>query len=448
MNNLKSNILSGGNYGESKQGIRMKEIIDVIKENRDGKNRGIYAICSAHPLVIEAAIEQAKSDDTPILIEATANQVNQFGGYTNMKPADFIEFIGEIADKYNYPRKRIIPGGDHLGPVCWVNENAEQAMAKAGDLIESYVAAGFKKIHLDTSMGCADDPQCLPDEIVAERAAKLCEIAEKKAVTSFGKSDLVFVVGTEVPPPGGADEEIEQLELTSVTRVKQTLQLHKDAFKKRGLIDTWQRVIAVVVQPGVEFDHTSIIDYQSEKAQQLKKYIISEPNIVYEAHSSDYQKDKAYNALIQDHFGILKVGPQLTLALREALFALSYIEEELTVPEQRSYLRDICEQEMLSSPKNWQRFYTVPVSKSTLYRRYSYSDRIRYYWNQPRINNAVNTLINNLETNKIPLPLISQFLPEQYKEIRDGDLSTSPRELIKSKIRQVTKAYAFACWKQ
>ncbi|KGJ88400.1 D-tagatose-bisphosphate aldolase, class II, non-catalytic subunit [Colwellia psychrerythraea] len=426
----------------------MKEIIDVLKANRNGENCGIYAICSAHPLVIEASIEQALADDSPILIEATANQVNQFGGYTGMLPADFLEFIGKIADSKGYPRERIIPGGDHLGPVCWVDEPAESAMAKAQALIKTYVAAGFKKIHLDTSMGCADDPQCLPDEVVAERAALLCAVAEKTAIDTFGKSDLVYVVGTEVPPPGGAAEEIEELELTPVSRVKQTLALHQNAFAKLGLEDAWQRVIALVVQPGVEFDHTSIIDYESEKAQALKACVTTLPNIVYEAHSSDYQNDEAYVALIKDHFGILKVGPQLTLAMREAIFALSYIEDELIPVEQRSCLREVCEQEMLEVPKNWQRFYPVPASKGTLYRRYSYSDRIRYYWCQPRIQKAVDCLFDNLTNSGIPLPLISQFLPEQYRAIRNNDLTVTPEELVKAKVKQVTESYAKACWKQ
>ncbi|NQY36369.1 MAG: D-tagatose-bisphosphate aldolase, class II, non-catalytic subunit [Alteromonadaceae bacterium] len=426
----------------------MKDIRTVLKANRNGENKGIYAICSAHPLVIEAAIEQALQDDTPVLIEATANQVNQFGGYTGMLPADFLAFIGKIADDKGYPRDRIIAGGDHLGPVCWVNETAGEAMQKARDLITAYVAAGFKKIHLDTSMSCSDDPQCLPDDIVAHRAAILCLVAEQTAIETFGKSDLVFVVGTEVPPPGGAAEEIETLELTSVERVKNTLKLHQDAFENLELQNAWQRVIGLVVQPGVEFDHTSIIDYQSDKAQALKEYITTVPNIVYEAHSSDYQNDEAYVALIKDHFGILKVGPQLTLAMREALFALSYIEDELIPVEQRSYLRDVCEQEMLESPKNWQKFYPVPASKGTLYRRYSYSDRIRYYWHQPRIQNAILKLFNNLSSESIPLPLISQFFPEQYREIRNNVLTSTPQELVKAKIKQVLKSYAYACWKQ
>lgn len=426
----------------------MIDIKTVLKENRDGEKKGIYAVCSAHPLVIEAAIEQAKQDNTPVLIEATANQVNQFGGYTGMQPKDFLEFIGQIADDVGFPRENIIAGGDHLGPVCWINETADNAMLKARVLIESYVAAGFKKIHLDTSMSCADDPACLPDETVALRAASLCQVAENKAIEVFGSSDLVFVIGTEVPPPGGATEEITELELTPTARVKQTLNLHQTEFEKLGLQLAWQRVIGLVVQPGVEFDHTSIIDYEPEKAKALKALISTVPNIVYEAHSSDYQNDKAYVSLIQDHFAILKVGPQLTLALREALFALSYIEDEIIPIEQRSFLRDVCEQEMLESPKNWQRFYPVPASKGRLYRRFSYSDRIRYYWHMPRIQAAVERLINNLNKQAIPLPLISQFLPVQYQEIRNQALLTTPEALVKSKIKQVTESYAKACWKQ
>ncbi len=426
----------------------MTKITDIISENRQGKPRGIYAICSAHSLVIEAAIEQAKQDDTPVLIEATANQVNQFGGYTGMKPADYLEFIGQIADNLDYPRENIIAGGDHLGPVCWVNETAEQAMEKARELIKSYVAAGFKKIHLDTSMSCIDDPHSLADSVVAIRAADLCSVAESTAIKHFGKSDLVYVVGTEVPPPGGATEEIETLELTTPSRVSQTLSIHQREFFKLDLNEAWERVIGLVVQPGVEFDHTSLIAYQSEKSQALKSEITRYDNIVYEAHSTDYQSAQAYIELVQDHFAILKVGPQLTFAMREALFALSYIEDELIIPEQRSFLRTICEEVMMESPKNWEKFYQVPVSKGTLYRRYSYSDRIRYYWHLPRIKTAVAQLFKNLEATEIPLPLVSQFLPEQYNAIQNNTLVNSPKTLVKAKIKQVTERYAYACWKQ
>ena len=162
----------------------MQALLDVIAENRTANNKGIYAICTANPLVLEAALQQGKKDKTPVLIEATANQVNQFGGYTGMKPDDFRPFVERIADRIGFASENIILGGDHLGPVCWCDEPAEQAMAKARELIAVYVAAGFQKIHLDTSMACADDllgseAKALSDETVAARAAELCEVAEQ-----------------------------------------------------------------------------------------------------------------------------------------------------------------------------------------------------------------------------------------------------------------------------
>ncbi|WP_214465085.1 class II D-tagatose-bisphosphate aldolase non-catalytic subunit, partial [Enterobacter hormaechei] len=144
-------------------------------------------------------------------IEATSNQVNQFGGYTGMTPADFREFVFAIADKVGFARERIILGGDHLGPNCWQNLPAAQAMANADDLIKSYVAAGFKKIHLDCSMSCQDDPIPLTDGIVAERAARLAKVAEETCREHFGEADLEYVIGTEVPVPGGAHETLSEL---------------------------------------------------------------------------------------------------------------------------------------------------------------------------------------------------------------------------------------------
>jgi len=426
----------------------MKNIVNIIQGNLSGNKAGIYAVCCAQPLVIEAAIIQAKADNSPLLVEATANQVNQFGGYTGMKPKDFINFIQGIAKSVNFPIEQVIFGGDHLGPVCWVDETADSAMSKAKELIAVYVEAGFKKIHLDCSMGCSDDPEILSDSIVAQRAAQLCQVAEETAMKVFGVSELVYVVGTEVPPPGGATEDITGLELTSPDEVKATVEVHKQKFYQSGLESAWQRVIGLVVQPGVEFDHTSIVDYDSTKAKSLSSCIHQYDGIAFEAHSTDYQNALAYKELVTDHFAILKVGPQLTYAMREALFALTYIEEILVAKELQSCLRDICEAQMLEAPKNWQRFYQVPASQGLVYRRYSYSDRIRYYWNDARVNKAVDVLLDNLSAQEIPMPLISQFMPEQYQAIRQGTLHADPKQLVLNKIMQVTAVYAEACYKQ
>ncbi|MEX2961184.1 D-tagatose-bisphosphate aldolase, class II, non-catalytic subunit [Microbulbifer sp. TYP-18] len=421
---------------------------DLITANLSGQPRGIYSVCSAHGLVLEAAMEQALADDTPLLIEATANQVNQFGGYTGMRPMDFFDYVMTLADGVGLDSARLLLGGDHLGPVCWQSEPAGTAMQKARDLIDAYVAAGFSKIHLDCSMPCADDQLPLADKLIAARAADLCRVAEEAARRRGDKSEIVYIIGTEVPPPGGAKEAIVELEVTAPSQARNTIALHRAAFEKLELTEAWQRVVGLVVQPGVEFDHTSVVDYQPARAEKLKALAEEAGGIAFEAHSTDYQTLQSYRQLVRDHFAILKVGPQLTFALREALFALSHIEEELPGIAQKSNLRHVCEQRMRDQPKYWQAFYEVAAEQLPLYRRYSYSDRIRYYWPDEEVQQASARLLHNLSDKPIPLPLASQYFPEEYREIREGRLSNEPRALVKARIRKVTATYAEACWKQ
>ena len=87
-----------------------------------------------------------------------------------------------------------------------------------------------------------------------------------------------------------------------------------------------------MVQPGVEFDHQAVIDYQRDATAELRHVLDTEHNLVFEAHSTDYQRPAQLRELVEDHWAILKVGPALTFAMREALFALAHIESELVAP--------------------------------------------------------------------------------------------------------------------
>ncbi|MDV1856577.1 tagatose-bisphosphate aldolase subunit KbaZ [Citrobacter freundii] len=423
----------------------MKHLTKMVEQHKRGKANGIYAVCSAHPIVLEAAIRYAHANHTPLLIEATSNQVDQFGGYTGMTPADFRSFVCRLADSLDFSQDMLILGGDHLGPNRWQNLPAEQAMANADDLIKSYVAAGFKKIHLDCSMSCANDPVPLTDEIVAERAARLAKVAEETCMAHFGESDLVYVIGTEVPVPGGAHETLTDLAVTTPDAARATLQAHYHAFEKHGLEGIWPRIIALVVQPGVEFDHTHIIDYQPQKAVALSKMVEDYDTLVFEAHSTDYQTPQSLRQLVIDHFAILKVGPALTFALREALFSLAAIEEELLPAKACSGLRHVLESVMLDRPEFWQSHYHGDGNARRLARGYSYSDRVRYYWPDSQIDEAFERLVRNLADDPIPLPLISQYLPLQYVKVREGDLSATPRELIINHIQDILQQYHCAC---
>ncbi|CRY70958.1 tagatose-bisphosphate aldolase subunit KbaZ [Yersinia pseudotuberculosis] len=423
----------------------MHPLEKLVQRHKAGEQIGIYSVCSAHPLVIEAALEQALENDSELLIEATSNQVDQFGGYTGMTPADFRDYVFAKADALHFPLEKLILGGDHLGPNRWQHLPANEAMAHADDLIAAYVAAGFKKIHLDCSMSCADDPVPLSDEIVAERAARLAAIAEATEYQHFNIHTAVYVIGTEVPIPGGATEELDEIEVTSPEAARKTIECHQKAFEKAGVAECWPRVIGLVVQPGVEFDHTGVIDFCPEKAHELSKVMDEYDYQVFEAHSTDYQTDDAYRALVKGHFAILKVGPALTFALREALFSLCHIEEELFPAEQCSRLRQVMEDVMLKSPEYWKKYYLGDAEQVRLARVYSFSDRMRYYWPMEAVQAAQEKLFANLNSAPIPLPLLSQYMPRQFTAVREGTLSFEATALVKQQIKNTLIGYVNAC---
>jgi D-tagatose-1,6-bisphosphate aldolase subunit GatZ/KbaZ len=420
----------------------MNALLDLLCAHKSGSGGGICSLCSSHPLVIEAALREAQHEGRYALIEATSNQVNQFGGYTGMRPAAFRHYVAEITARVALPMERVLLGGDHLGPNVWRNEPAAVALARSEQLVADYVAAGFRKIHLDCSMGCADDPRALTDAVIAARAAQLCRASEAVWRASDGEPP-VYVIGTEVPTPGGAAEALEALSVTTPAAVTATLEAHRNAFLQGGLDDAWPRVVALVVQPGVEFDHDKVIDYDPARARELSERIERESSLVYEAHSTDYQAPAALAALVRDHFAILKVGPGVTFALREMFWALVEIEHELGAAPSQS-LKAVVLAAMHRDPRHWKAYYTDPRSQS-FDMQYSLSDRIRYYWNVPEVRTACEALIANLSARRIPLTLLSQYLPRQYAAIREGSLANDARALLLDGVAQVLRTYASAC---
>jgi D-tagatose-1,6-bisphosphate aldolase subunit GatZ/KbaZ len=425
----------------------------ILESNRRDQGTGIYAICSANRFVLEAGMLQAKRDDSLLLIEATSNQVNQFGGYTGQAPQDFVKFVRGIAKAMKMPWDRIVLGGDHLGPHVWRKTTSKAAMEKACELVRDYVRAGFTKIHLDASMPCADDGvernELLTEEVVSARAAELCAAAES-AYRTMPRGAIAprYVIGTEVPIPGGEQAGSQAPEITRTKNLARTINLGAEAFRRRGMAEAWKRVIAVVVQPGVEFGDTSVFHYDSRKAKSLSQFCIRRWSGVYEAHSTDFQPPQALRKMVEDHFAILKVGPWLTFAFREAIFALEAIEREWLGSQPGIVLSDvqgILEKAMLENPTHWKSYYHGNEEKLRLARRFSYSDRVRYYWPHASVTEAVDRLCDNLMANPPPHSLLSQYLPRQAEGVRAGHLANQPAELIRHKILEVIDHYAFAC---
>jgi len=427
-----------------------EKLKNLLRQNRRSCSGGLYSVCSAHPWVIEAAIQQAMQDNTIFLVESTSSQVNPEGGYTGQSPQAFVDFVYSTARRAGFSVDQVVFGGDHLGPFPWRSQDASIAMEKAYALVRACVLAGYQKIHLDASMPCADDPpNTLDAEVVAQRAAVLAEAAERAfAELPPGSEPPVYVIGTEVPAPGGETKAGAPPDVTAADHVQHTLETFQSAFAERKLSDAWERVIALVVQPGVEFGNEVVFPYDREKARHLSVALPKEPLIVYEAHSTDYQSSQALSEMVEDHFAILKVGPWLTFAFREVIFALGAMERELLWGKKALHLSEVpqaLEHAMLRDPSYWRSYYHGDEAQQRFSRVYSYSDRCRYYWPVPEVQGEISRLLANLENQVLPATLISQFLPLEYEAVRVGLHGARPGDLICLHIQAILRRYAMAC---
>jgi len=430
--------------------MKTNPLFALVEKRKNGIFTGIPSFCSANKLVIEAILDQSKRFDDKVVIEATSNQVNQFGGYFHMTSAEFRDYVYGIADGIGYDKSNIILGGDHLGPQPWQNLPEAEAMANSKELIRQSVVAGFLKIHLDTSMRLGDDDPNVPltDETIARRGAELMQVAEAAFQTRLAEDPdavhPVFVVGSEVPIPGGAQSQ-EGLEITRPENFEHTLLAYRAAFDKLGIGGLLKYVIAVVVQPGVEFGESDIHKYSRYEARHLCDKLKGYPDIVFEGHSTDYQPPESLKEMVEDGIAIIKVGPALTFAVREALFALSYIERELIDDDsERAHFVEALEKAMMADPKDWRKYYKGTEKEQAISRKYSYSDRCRYYLCEPEVEAAIQKLFANLDALDIPMGMLKQYLPYQYIRVRDGRVQKKARELVKDNVVMIVEDYNYA----
>ena len=168
--------------------------------------------------------------------------------------------------------------------------------------------------------------------------------------------------------------------------------------------------------------------------------------MVFEAHSTDYQSRAALRALVDDHFAILKVGPGLTFAYREALFALSFVEDEL-LGSAASGVRDVLDRAMRENPRHWEPFYPADPELAAHARKFSRSDRSRYYWQVAAVQDAVEELLTNLTGTGLPDELVSQFLPWlDAAEVPGNAFShrgvLTSADVLRAAVRRVLDIYA------
>ncbi|MFN3993371.1 MAG: class II D-tagatose-bisphosphate aldolase non-catalytic subunit [Tabrizicola flagellatus] len=453
----------------------MPDLRRIIARNRAGEAIAIPSVCTAHAQALEASLTLAEALDQPLVVEATSNQVNQDGGYTGLTPAGFIGFVWDIAARAGVSPSRLLFGGDHLGPQAWRHLPAGQAMDKAHRMVADYAAAGFTKIHLDCSEGCAGDSPQLPDAVTATRSAALAATALAHAPDPAA---LLFVIGTEVPPPGGARarppgghpppppanpaapppapprprpgpghprggaraDDHGQIPPTTPESAAATLAAHRDAFRAEGI--PLDRIGGLVVQPGVEFSPMEVHHLPLARDPGLLSALADWPGLCLEAHSTDYQHPAAYPRLAELGFAFQKVGPALTFAWREALYALDTIRAQNGWASGPS-LPDTMEAVMLANPTHWQAHVHGQTADSRTERHFGLADRIRYYWPAPAAEQAVARLLADLDDRRLPDPLLAaHFRAEEIALARESRHSL-PRALALARVQTALRPYFF-----
>lgn len=408
---------------------------------------GAFSVCTANPLVLRSSMMHAKKHNYVVVIEATANQVNQFGGYTGMQPQDYADLIENIRREVGLAKEQIILGGDHLGPLTWQNLPESQAMENSKVLVSAFTRAGFTKIHLDTSMRVADDDQtaALDVRVCARRGAILANcVAEAYAQRKAEHPEAVrpvLVIGSEVPIPGGSQEHEDSITPTAPEEFRRQYQVFREEFEKAGA--PFEDVVAFVVQPGVEFGDDFAFQYNRENAASLCAAVKDYAPLVFEGHSTDYQTTRSLSRMVEDGIRILKVGPALTFGLREALFLLEECEAIMVGEEARSGVKDAILAEMDADPKYWKKYYQGTEAEIAYKKLYSYSDRCRYYLPARSITEAIDKLLAN--TAHVPQALICQYFPRQYEKVINGEIGDSGEAILLDRVGDWYDIYATAC---
>ena len=428
-------------------------VLKILAARGRGAATGVYSACTANRHVIFSVCKRAKETNTVALVEATANQVNRYGGYTGMTPQEYAVFVRGIAAEAGLAASRLVLGGDHLGPLTWQGLEEEAAMEKAEELIRDYVRAGFTKIHVDTSMRTASDSRTerLSDATIARRGAALVRAAEEEFAALAARDaeavHPIYCIGSEVPVPGGAQEAGDDITVTAPEAFADSVAAFRSAFAASGVGHAWRYVTGVVVQPGVEFGDEEVIEYDADKAAALTAALSGYNGLVFEGHSTDYQTKYKLREMVRDGIAILKVGPALTFALREALFALAGMEAALLPQYPQltpSRYIETLDAVMTENDGNWRRYYHGSEERRAFKRKYSFSDRCRYYLPEPRVQAAEARLLANLSETGIPLSLLSQFMPIQYTRVREGTLACRPEALLRDRIENCIDEYLFA----
>ncbi len=409
----------------------MINIQSLIEQNRGGANIGLPCFCSANEMVLRTLFECCAAHDVPIVVEASATQVNQDGGYTGISAADFSRWVSSLSAEFGVADERLVLAGAHLGPMPWSHLSPKDALDNTKNLVKDYAAAGFRKIHLDAPVASNEEQH--PDvQILATRTARLCEIAEMHAPCP---DQLIYVLSSlpSLPAPsiGSSFDVGSAPPATSAEQLNATIAAYQEAFVRQGLRHAWDKVVSIDALPSIGFDHFSVQPLQARSAELLSAEILKHNGLSLSVSSADYQSSSDLSTLVENQFFFLKAGPELTFKMREAIFALATIAQQISGTGTPDIIAAL-DTAISKYPNDWAPYFTGDIATRKQLHHYSFSDRLRYYWNFPDVRSQLLKFMMNLDTIKLPDSLVSQHF--QTREF--GTLDMPASRLIHDSVRQ------------
>ena len=278
-------------------------------------------------------------------------------------------------------------------------------------MIRQYVDGGLSQdpSRLLDGLRAAIPSRCRKRRSPRARAI-LCAVAER-AWREAGGEPPVYVIGTEVPVPGGATEELHELAVTDAARpLRATIDAHRKAFARSGARggvaarDRAGRAAGRRVRPS---QGHRLPAGEGARAERLHRAPIRSSSSKRIPPTT--RRRTTCSALVRDHFAILKVGPGATYALRETLWALAAIARELPGGDAEEDLRSRRRRDHARRSAPLAQSLSRCRRRESLDLQYSLSDRIRYYWPHPRVQRACASLLERLRRTPVPLTLLSQY---------------------------------------
>jgi tagatose-1,6-bisphosphate aldolase non-catalytic subunit AgaZ/GatZ len=349
----------------------------------------LLAVCPNSEAVLEAAVQAAAQNHTPMLFAATLNQVDRDGGYTGWTPAAFVEHLRRFGAAYG--TDALYPCLDHGGP--WLKDahsraglSLAEAMTEVKSSLEACLRAGYALLHIDPTVDRTlpgDDPVPIP--LVVARTLELITFAEERR-TALGLPPVAYEVGTEEVHGGLVNLDSFQAFLSG---------LHA-GLVERNLLHAWPCFI--VGKVGTDL-HTT--DFDPAVARRLFDLVAPYGSLI-KGHYTDWVANpEAYPAA---GMGGANVGPEFTAVEYQALADLVTKERALCVVRpatQPSQLLEALEDAVYRSNR-WQKWLQpeerdMPFAQLDPQRRaWLVRTGARYIWTDAQVQTARAQLYANL----------------------------------------------------